>query len=298
MGKIIPMPKGTKYGHLTIIDDTPIKKNNRYHYLCKCDCGKEQLVCGIDLRSGHSKSCGCTKGEKIATDMKGQRFGKLVVLERDGSNSQRLAKWKCQCDCGNICSVAGSSLRSGYTTSCGCYQLEKISERKYNLIGQKFGKLLVLKEGRTTSNIAGWLCQCECGNQLILSTSVLVNNITKSCGCVKSKGEYLINQILSKNNIKYQTQYHIYYDNSDKYFDFAVLDENNTLQYLIEYDGIQHFEEKSGWNEPLENIQYRDKIKNQWCKENNIPLIRIPYTHLNELKLQDLILNTSAYIVI
>jgi len=38
-------------------------------------------------------------------------------------------------------------------------------------------------------------------------------------------------------------------------------------------------------------------IKNQWCKENNIPLIRIPYTHLQDLCLEDLQLETSQFII-
>jgi len=38
-------------------------------------------------------------------------------------------------------------------------------------------------------------------------------------------------------------------------------------------------------------------IKNQWCKNNNIPLIRIPYTHLEDLRLEDLLLETSQFII-
>ena len=43
--------------------------------------------------------------------------------------------------------------------------------------------------------------------------------------------------------------------------------------------------------------QERDIIKTQWCKDNNIPLIRIPYWHLKELKLEDLLLETSKFII-
>ena len=71
-------------------------------------------------------------------------------------------------------------------------------------------------------------------------------------------------------------------------FDFYV---NN--QYLIEFDGIQHFIQSKNW-EPLEDTQYRDNIKNQWCKENNIPLIRIPYTKLNTLTIDDLLLFSAV----
>ena len=70
-------------------------------------------------------------------------------------------------------------------------------------------------------------------------------------------------------------------------FDFFV---NN--KYLIEFDGIQHFDVRFGWNskENFENTQKRDKFKDDWCKKNNIPLIRIPYTKLDTLSLQDLLL--------
>ena len=38
-------------------------------------------------------------------------------------------------------------------------------------------------------------------------------------------------------------------------------------------------------------------FKNEWCKNNNIPIIRIPYAHLKELKIEDLLLETSQFIV-
>lgn len=52
----------------------------------------------------------------------GERFGKLVVLgeaERGGLTKRR---WFCRCDCGNEKSITGDKLRSGNTSSCGCFQ--------------------------------------------------------------------------------------------------------------------------------------------------------------------------------
>lgn len=78
-------------------------------------------------------------------------------------------------------------------------------------------------------------------------------------------------------------------------FDFYV---NN--QYLIEFDGIQHFEYKNdtGWNnkENFEKTQYRDNYKNQWCKNNGISLIRIPYYILNNLTIKDLLKEESKWL--
>ena len=45
-------------------------------------------------------------------------------------------------------------------------------------------------------------------------------------------------------------------------------------------------------------IQQRDAFKNNWCKEHKIPLIRIPYTHYDNLCLEDLKLETSKFIII
>lgn len=60
-------------------------------------------------------------------------------------------------------------------------------------------------------------------------------------------------------------------------FDFAIF-ENNSLKYLIEFQGRQHYEEGEFSNAiPLKIRQERDKKKNEYCKNHNIPLIIIPY---------------------
>lgn len=64
-------------------------------------------------------------------EMTGKRFGRLVVLERVGSNKKGNAKWRCKCDCGNETVVDGCRLRSGYTRSCGCLYQE--IRRKINI---------------------------------------------------------------------------------------------------------------------------------------------------------------------
>lgn len=57
-------------------------------------------------------------------DLTGQRFGRLTVLKFDRQDSFRQYMWICKCDCGNVTSVRGYSLRSGNTQSCGCIQKE------------------------------------------------------------------------------------------------------------------------------------------------------------------------------
>ena len=110
-----------------------------------------------------------------------------------------------------------------------------------------------------------------------------------------------IANILQRNNIIHEVQ-KIFetcrFDNTGALakFDFYINEE-----YLIEFDGIQHFEYRnSGWDtkEHFEKVQKHDDYKTQWCRENNIPLIRIPYTKLDTLCIEDLMLETTQFRVV
>jgi hypothetical protein len=57
-------------------------------------------------------------------DLSGQRFGKLLVLNRQGDTYPPY--WNCQCDCGTIKAIAGRSLSYGASTSCGCVKSAKL----------------------------------------------------------------------------------------------------------------------------------------------------------------------------
>lgn len=68
---------------------------------------------------------------RVKHDMSGERYGRLVVIERAGTDRNRNALWKCICDCGNEKVVTGKCLRSGDTRSCGCLQLENLREQAH-----------------------------------------------------------------------------------------------------------------------------------------------------------------------
>jgi len=103
-------------------------------------------------------------------------------------------------------------------------------------------------------------------------------------------------ELLKNANIPFITQKRIVAGDSYKFVDFCI--NYNNQEYFIEYDGKQHFLENCHFGsegETLEVIQRRDKEKNQYCINNNIPLIRIPYTHYNDLSLEDLLLDSSPF---
>lgn len=60
-----------------------------------------------------------------ALELKGQRFGRLLVLEQAGRTKKGGILWKCLCDCGNQTNVEGYRLKNGHTQSCGCYHKEQ-----------------------------------------------------------------------------------------------------------------------------------------------------------------------------
>ena len=62
-------------------------------------------------------------------------------------------------------------------------------------------------------------------------------------------------------------------------FDLVVFDDDGNIDFLIEYQGIQHYQPKSkfGGMAGLRTQQYYDMLKREYCKKHNIPLVLIPY---------------------
>ena len=230
----------------------------------------------------------------------GNKYGFLTVIERDGSNPQGKAVWLCQCDCGNLVQATGISLRNGTTKSCGCYQRLRTSETTTkNLIGQTIGNFTVLESimGTKYGQRHKWRCRCNlCGNEkAYIQTDNLQHQ--ESCGCLtESKGSRKIKEILEQNNISFIQEKRFsdlrFEDTGHQArFDFYV---NN--EYIIEYDGRQHFIQGDGVYDNAEKFaqtQEHDRIKNEYCYQHNIPIIRIPYTELDNITLEMLQPKTS-----
>lgn len=228
-------------------------------------------------------------------DLTGQVFGRLTVINRVPNRNNKVF-WHCKCECGKEIDARGDQLKNGRAKSCGCYSKEIFANQGVknfkNLTGQKFGKLTALYPLKKENNTKySWVCQCECGNLITTLGSSLTSGNTQSCGCIKSMGEANIKQILQINNISHICQYHLFYNNKHYYYDFAIINENKQIIRLIEFDGIQHFGRISGWftEERKKDLEISDKIKNQYAKENNIPLVRIPYTERDNITLEMLL---------
>lgn len=252
-------------------------------------------------------------------DLTGKQFNRLTVIKEDPvrANDGRI-KWICQCDCGNIKSISGSSLRRGLAQSCGCLQKERTKianlgnkhgqNNAIDLTGQLKGQLLPIKrlDTKARNNSWEWLCQCTCGRTCISNTTDLNSGRKTRCNycsdhAIISKGEQTIKTLLKNNDI-YFVQQKTFENcihpltNKQLRFDFFIVDQN----YLIEFDGEQHYKlsQTSKWYNKCKTLSLRDEYKNEWCLKNNIPLIRIPYTHLSQLTLNDLLLQTTSFLVV
>lgn len=115
-----------------------------------------------------------------------------------------------------------------------------------------------------------------------------------------SRGEIKIYEILTQAGLDFQEEYSfpdlVSSSGTPLRFDFAVFDDAGDLDFLLEYQGIQHYLPKSkfGGIEGLRKQQYRDMQKREYCKKHGIKLIAIPY--LDEGRIDyDYIMTAAGY---
>ena len=276
--------------------NTPGTSGKCAQWVCQCSCGNITIADAGRLNNGSKHQCQeCTKKQrhkirKSSKNLVNKKFGSLLVLEETNKRDNfGNVKWKCQCDCGQITYVTTSSLTSGNSTTCGA-----AIHRAKDLTNKRFNKLVAIQI-MNKQDKAGhfyWKCLCDCGTIVETTTHNLITGRTQSCGCIKSKGEEKIAQLLSEKNIFFEKEKHFLSCGKTR-FDFYV---NNS--YIIEFDGSQHFKyTNTGWDtkKHFERTHKNDLIKNKYCFENNIPLIRIPYDA--EYNLKDLVLETTRFLL-
>lgn len=275
---------------LTLIDKFAEKVKGGWKGLYQCSCGKQKLIRNSDVNSGKTKSCGCLRkkvlSETKSADLTDKTFGYWKVLYRVEGQTGHGSIWHCRCEnCGTERDVQYSNLVEGKSKSCGCLRKEVLSD---DLTNKRFGSL-VAKEPlynypkQCSEESTYWRCDCDCGNSFITTAKRLKQGNTQSCGCLVSKGENKIKELLISMGIEYLSQYSFddLKDISPLRFDFYL----PKFNILIEYQGEQHYKsiEKWGGEEAFKDRIRKDNMKRNYCNEKHIKLIEIPYWDYDKL---------------
>lgn len=205
-------------------------------------------------------------------------YGYVLLSKKYINNSSLL---KVMCPHGHVFNISAANFKRGRRCS-HCYRYKKLT---YGFVYDFFKKenYTLLSDCYESAN-KKLKVMCPQGHTFKISYSKFYTG--RRCSvCSSSSGEQKIFNILELRNIKQSKQY-CFKDcrlTNPLPFDFYLPDYN----CCIEFDGEQHFKVDCFENSNivnLMNIKYRDNIKNQYCKDNNIPLIRIPYWDFNNIE--------------
>lgn len=129
-------------------------------------------------------------------DLTDQVFGSLRVLSEAIDKNYAHTYWNCQCKCGSVTIVRGSSLRDGAIRSCGCARAAE------DLTNKVFGRLTVVEKYSkcTPASNTVWTCRCTCGNIINVPDCHLKFKHTTSCGCYRK-------ELKTKHNLSYTAEY-------------------------------------------------------------------------------------------
>lgn len=138
-------------------------------------------------------------------DLTGRRFGRLVVLGYAGSagkssagnSGTKGAAWMCKCDCGRSKVIRRSRLLTDQTKSCGCLA-NTVGQPRYDLVGQRFGRLVVTEYAGNDKRrrSSQWKCMCDCGDERLVTRKYLKCGFATSCGC-RNRGAVRSDKVVS-----------------------------------------------------------------------------------------------------
>lgn len=219
-------------------------------------------------------------------DLTGNIYDELIVVEMLYNYNN---KGRTYCRCMTINNdeviVRADALQSGATH---CAKGAGRSGKPMDITRKRFGLLVAIKptNQRSSNGSVIWECLCDCGNTTYVPLGQLTRGHTLSCGCRhQSKWEILFHNLLVDLNIDFIPQKRFDDCTNQKGtdtlpFDFYIPSYN----VIIEYDGEHHFQPVKGWGgeEKFKSTQQNDCIKNNYCKLNNITLLRFPYTCTEE----------------
>lgn len=271
--------------------------NEKHKFQCKCGNEFETTFAKFQNRNKHQcNKCGRQKRAdsdklNIIDIAEYANLYGCTLLSDTYTGCKIPLKFKCKC--GNTFEMSFTNFKLGkhQCQKCSCKDANESKckytyENVYDLVKEHNGLLLTPKTSKYITRKSNLLIKCECGDVFATSLFMLLDynkftcNVCSFKNAPSSKGEIKIRKYLDYRNIKFKEQYS-FDDCKNKYvlrFDFAIFDEYKNIS-LIEFDGVQHFKsfEFYGGEKTYLEILKRDNIKNKYCLDNNIKILRIPY---------------------
>lgn len=262
-------------------------KNNSSKLKIKCP--KEHI---FEMSFANFKA-GCRCGECFGKKRKSFNEVKQYIESFNGYKLlsdiyiDNQAKLKIQCPIGHIFEMTYGSFQQNRR----CPECAKIIRKQKRFLKYDFVKNFIESESgyillSETYEYKKSKLTIQCLEGHIFKMSFDKFQLGQRCPiCKESKGEQKISDYLTNNNISFQRQYS--FDDCRNIeplrFDFAILNENGSLSFLCEYDGEYHYLPIEG-EKKLKYQQKLDNIKNVYCQQNNIPLLRIPYWDFDNIE--------------
>lgn len=224
------------------------------------------------------------------------KYDYSLLLNYDGHNNEKMSI---------ICpkhgvfkQIISNHIRGGGCPKCGTDKirltLQEFIENSRKVHGNKYDYSLIKEyPGKNSCRVL-----IICSNHGEFKQSINTHLVGSGCPrCKSSQGENKIMRVLEQINIKYNHRFRVEIKNNYYWFDFYLPDHN----IMIEFNGGQHYKPVKIWGgeKSLKQIKKRDKIKIQYCKENNIKLIIIPYwksKHINEILSKEVLLLQDSLI--
>lgn len=191
-----------------------------------------------------------TNRSPLFIDLVGQRFGSLLVLNREQEPRYPVRFW-CRCNCGVELFVPGYNMRTGERDCCSKARHRKRPYR--DLSGMRFGRLLVIRprEERFGNQAYEWWCRCDCGTEKYIRLSGLAGNVV-SCGCYSAELSKRPKTYLQKR--PYEWLYNVFLSSARVHGDTDI-----TYESFLEYTKIpncHYCEAPISWPTPFRGREH------------------------------------------
>lgn len=249
-------------------------------------------TCGITFKTQRRDQINCS--HECASESRRyteEEFEELVRDKKDFTLISKYVNYRTKLEVRHSCGYEFKVFPSNFIyNESGCPKCygnmpktnEAFTEEIEGLVGREYS----LESSYTGNKNKITVKHNECGRSYDVTPDKFLRG-GRCPNCFFSRGEKRIKEFLDEMSIDYLREY-VIDECRHKLplpFDFAVFNKERLI-LLIEYDGDQHFIPKDFWGgkKGLEETKKRDSIKDNYCEENEIKLLRIPYTDFDNVE--------------